>query len=244
MNIKADTLVVPDEQKMAVLRRVCAKMAHDINNLLGAIEGYSTFAASALAPGSQARADIEDVRASAAKGAELTGRLSLFAGRRTLARSELSPAGLLEAAAAGRGAGWEKINFRTAANAAAAVNADEDMLKQALAELLRNARYSCQAGGEVTAGAEDVSVPPERNRAQKPAAGNAAFVRFYVADSGPGPGAADLPRLFEPFFSTRSARGLGLAAVYGAALLHGGWAECLLPAGGGCEFSFYIPAGI
>jgi signal transduction histidine kinase len=112
------------------------------------------------------------------------------------------------------------------------VAGDEGLLRQALLNLARNAAEACGSanGGRVTLRGEMV-----RN-------GEAGFQRITVSDNGPGiPGEA-LPKLFQPFFTTKTqGTGLGLAVVQKIIVQHGGQVEARNHAEGGAAFIVTLP---
>jgi len=110
------------------------------------------------------------------------------------------------------------------------VAADEAQLRQALINLIRNAREAMADGG---ARRIDVSV--------RDSAGRIAIV---IHDSGPGIGAADIGKVFDPFFSTKErGTGLGLALVQQVVVDHGGQIEVASPPGAGTTFTLTLPVG-
>jgi PAS domain S-box-containing protein len=113
------------------------------------------------------------------------------------------------------------------------VAGDEGLLKQALLNLARNAAEACAAaegGGHVVVRGE--VIPGEESGAQ----------RITVADNGPGIAAAALPKLFRPFFTTKTnGTGLGLAVVQKIILQHGGLVEVRNCPEGGAAFIITLP---
>jgi signal transduction histidine kinase len=72
--------------------------------------------------------------------------------------------------------------------------------------------------------------------------GNRKWQRICVSDNGPGVPKQDLPKIFLPFYTTKSeGTGLGLAVVQKVALQHGGSIEARNGAGGGAEFLLWLP---
>jgi len=110
------------------------------------------------------------------------------------------------------------------------IPADEAQLRQALINLVRNAR---EAMSGATARRLAVSV--------REAAGRIAI---SIRDSGSGIGAADMSKIFDPFFSTKQrGTGLGLALVQQILVDHGGQIEVASPPGAGTTFTLTLPVG-
>jgi two-component system NtrC family sensor kinase len=104
---------------------------------------------------------------------------------------------------------------------------DESQIRQALLNLVRNAKEAMPEGGRMR-----VEV----------AALDAGWLRLSVADSGPGISAENLGKIFDPFFSTKDkGTGLGLALVQQIVSEHGGRIEVDLPPAGGTVFSLVLP---
>jgi len=113
------------------------------------------------------------------------------------------------------------------------VPGDEALLRQALINLVRNAAESARDAGAdprvtISGSIEEL--------------GGRSWQRIRVADNGPGIPERDLPKIFLPFFTTKSdGTGLGLAVVQKVALQHGGSIEARNQAGGGAEFLLWLP---
>lgn len=225
------------------LGRMARAMAHDMNNLLGAIEGYATLGLRAVNKGDQLWSDLNEIRAAVKRGAEINKALLVFGRPRQTGRLPLRPAALLPA-------------LRGAVPAGISLEADvPDNLPEVLAapaqlellflQLLSNAAEAMRGGGVVKLSATVRELRAGEVFAPDPAAAGGKFVRFSVADSGEGMTPETEERLFEPFFSTREkgrGAGLGLAQVYGIARQHNGWLEVKTARGAGSEFSLYLPA--
>ncbi len=118
---------------------------------------------------------------------------------------------------------------------------DRQLLRQALAELLANARQAAPASHPITVRtAIDPATPPA---SATPAAPAAPWIRISVHDTGPGLTAAARDRAGEPFFTTRpEADGLGLSLVRGVAVAHGGRLHLESPDAGGTVATLSLPA--
>ncbi|MGH9639906.1 MAG: two-component system sensor histidine kinase NtrB, partial [Bryobacteraceae bacterium] len=110
---------------------------------------------------------------------------------------------------------------------------DEALLRQALINLVRNGIEAARASGDsarvvISGTMEEL--------------GGRSWQRIRVADNGPGIPDRDLPKIFLPFYTTKSeGTGLGLAVVQKIALQHGGSIEARNQAGGGAEFLLWLP---
>jgi signal transduction histidine kinase len=113
------------------------------------------------------------------------------------------------------------------------VSGDEALLRQALLNLVRNAAeaaHSAPAGGRV------------RIRGIVNAKAGGGIQQISVLDNGPGIPPADLPRIFQPFYTTKTqGTGLGLAIVQKIILQHGGSVEARNRSQGGAEFIVTLP---
>ena len=108
------------------------------------------------------------------------------------------------------------------------VAADENQVRQALLNLVRNAKEAMPSGGKLR-----VEVGP----------GSPGQVRLAIADSGPGIAAEDLGKIFDPFFSTKEkGTGLGLSVVQQIVTEHGGRVEVTTPPQGGTVFVLSFPS--
>ncbi len=106
---------------------------------------------------------------------------------------------------------------------------DAQQMRQVLMGLCLNAAEAMPGGGRVSV------------RARREAAGNRIVIE--VSDTGPGIDAETMPRIFEPFFSTKSAgRGMGLAAIRGIVENHDGEIRAESRPGEGATFTVVLPA--
>jgi two-component system cell cycle sensor histidine kinase/response regulator CckA len=246
MNTEKNLVCQPDAKKMEALMRLSGKTAHDLNNILGAIEGYATLAASAMKTDDPAKADMGEIQQAVAKAAGLMKQFLVFSGRYGVGKTSCDISGLL-AGLTGKTSGdvWKGVKLELDVQPGLPViSADASGVEQALLKLLDNAREAMPGGGAITVRAVSVSLPPAAVKARKPPESACEFIKISVTDSGPGIPEEVRERLFEPFFTTKKNQpgaGLGLPAVYGIAARHNGWVEFNSEPGRGGEFIVFLP---
>jgi signal transduction histidine kinase len=114
-------------------------------------------------------------------------------------------------------------------------------LTQVLLELANNAREAMEDKGAITVRTRNVTVD-DAYVVTHPFARKGEFVVISVADTGPGIDPAMVPRLFEPFATTKLfGRGLGLATVFGALKQAGGWVTACSEPDAGTRIDLYLP---
>jgi len=237
---------VPEREKMQALGRLSAKISHDLNNILGAIEGYATLIMNSSGADSPFAPDLLEIRASVAKAAGILRKLAVFGGRQILNR-KLCPVNTVIEAACKREelsrAGKFRIETRLSPGLPD-IMVDEAKLDEALVNLLVNA---CEAMSGVGMAVVSSALARRGGGAGSPAAHrdeDLTFVKISVRDRGAGISADVLDHLFEPMFSRPekgAGAGMGLAVVYAVAAQHNGWVEVKSGSGRGSEFSLFLP---
>ena len=121
------------------------------------------------------------------------------------------------------------------------VEVDEGQITQAISNLVINAREAMPTGGTVRISAENVTVGEERKPGLPPREGR--YVKISVQDQGPGIPEAELPKVFDPYFTTKQeGSGLGLAITYSVIKNHAGHIAVDSKLGTGTTFYIYLPA--
>lgn len=228
-------------QKMEAIGRLAGGVAHDFNNTLTAISGFTALAIESLPPDSPAREDLGQVVDAAGRAADLTRQLLGFARKQTaqprvldLGRTIVPMLELL------RRTIGEHITLEAEfAPDTWPVRIDPSQLDQVLTNLVVNARDAIAGTGRISvrvrnAALHDSEVPQRRGE----------WVVLIVSDTGKGMSKETLDRAFEPFFTTKpegQGTGLGLATVYGIVDQNGGFIDVESAPGAGTSFHIHLP---
>ncbi|MET0391330.1 MAG: ATP-binding protein [Polyangiales bacterium] len=232
-------------QKMEAVGRLAGGIAHDFNNVLSAILGYADLIYRGLAAGDPMRADVEELRRSGRRAADLTKQLLMFSRRQVLSpqvvdlRSILSGMqNMLE-----RMLG-EDIELQCRSEPELGlVEVDPTGIEQVLMNLVVNARDAMPQGGKLTLEASNLLVD-ERVAREQPGLPVGPCVLLTVTDNGLGMDEATRAQVFEPFFTTKElgkGTGLGLAIVFGIVKQSGGHVGLCSEVGVGTRVKLYLP---
>lgn len=233
-------------QKLETVGRLAGGMAHEFNNLLTVILGYSQMAMAELsAEESQKRANLEEVQTAAKRGADLVRQLQAFSRRQIVSPEVLNLNELiLNMDSMLRRLIGEDIELvMLPAPRLGLVNADPGQIEHVLLNLAVNAREAMPGGGKLTFETADVTLDHDFTRLHpEMIAGD--YVRLTVSDNGSGMTEEVKAHIFEPFFTTRDVgkgTGLGLATCYGIVKHSGGHIEVHSQPGQGTTFEIYLP---
>ena len=232
-------------QKLEAIGQLAGGIAHDYNNLLTVINGYSEFALEALGPEAPLRQDIEDIHTAGERAAELTRQLLAFS-RKQLQRVEpLNLNSVLE----GMGSKLQQaigdnisIELRLQEDLGL-IKADPCQIEQVVLNLATNARDAMPDGGTLALETANVMLD-ETSAIGTLGTTIGPHVTLTVTDTGTGIPPAIIGHVFEPFFTTKEVgkgTGLGLAAVYGIIKQSGGDIHLYSEPGLGTSFRIYLP---
>ncbi|MEO1676592.1 MAG: ATP-binding protein [Pseudomonadota bacterium] len=232
-------------QKMQAIGQLAGGVAHDFNNLLTAISGHCDLLLLRHAPDDPDYADLVQINQNANRAASLVGQLLAFSRKQTLQLEavDLSDSMGELAHLLNRLVG-EKIHLTVHHDPELKpIRADKRQLEQVIMNLVVNARDAMPDGGEVRIETQTrrLSEAFRRDRAEVPA-GDYVLVR--VTDEGKGIPAENLPKIFEPFFSTKKVgegTGLGLSTAYGIVKQTGGFIFADSVIGEGTTFTLFFP---
>ena len=235
-----------ESQKMEAVGRLAGGVAHDFNNMLTVIRGYSELVLSRLVPGDALRRELEEIKKAADRASGLTGQLLAFSRRQFIAPKMLdlnaiinNMEGMLH-----RLLGEDIIELCTVLHAETGqLKADPGHIEQVIMNLAVNARDAMPSGGRLTIETGNVQFG---GRGSRPPLGcePGSFVMLTMRDSGHGMDEETQSHIFEPFFTTKEkgkGTGLGLSTVYGIVKQSGGYIEVESKPGRGATFKIYFP---
>jgi two-component system cell cycle sensor histidine kinase/response regulator CckA len=235
-------------ERMEAIGKLAGGIAHNFNNMLSTILGYSDLLLADLPIGDPRREEIEEIRQAAIRSAELTRQLLAFSRQQMLQPTELGVNDVVTAMERTfRGLLGDQVDLTLGLDPALGpVVADRSQLEQVLINLVLNAR-DAMAGferGELRIETTPLTLTrPDRTSAgvEVPAGD---YVVLRVRDTGRGMDSETRTRAFEPFFTTKRAGegiGLGLATAYGIVKQSGGFIWIESEPGRGTAVSVYLP---
>jgi signal transduction histidine kinase len=235
-------------ERMDAVGRMSGGLAHDFNNLVTVIMGYTRLVLDDLDeyPNSDViRGNVQGVYDTARRSAELSRQLLAFSRSQPPNATVLQPdVAIRENRTMIEGLMPEYVRLEVHRRAGeAAIRIDRTRFEQIILNLLLNARDAIQRGGEITLSSELMTLTsPLPTMTQTVAPGDYYVLR--VADSGKGIDTEHLPHVFEPFFTTKESdrgSGFGLATVYSAVDESDGAIDVTSTVGQGTTFTVYLP---
>jgi signal transduction histidine kinase len=219
-------------ERLATVGRMAAQITHEIRNPLASLGLYVELLGDELpAEDEEARRLVASIGNEIDRLSEITETYLRFVRlpRPKLEREDLGAiaTAVMEFARAELSKAGISLELSVAAGLPE-VAADENQIRQALLNLVRNAKEAMPSGGKIR-----VEVT----------AGGPGQIRLSIADTGPGIAPEHLGKIFDPFFSTKEkGTGLGLALVQQILAEHGGRVEVASPPTGGTVFTIGMPA--
>jgi PAS domain S-box-containing protein len=235
-------------ERMQAAGKLAGGVAHEVNNMMTGVIGFSEFLLRSLDEGDVRRSDVEEIIKAGTRAADVTRQLLAFTRQQFLQPQILDVNNVV--------ADMEKLLRRSLgeghvlelklAPGAGQLRADRGQLEQVLINLVINARDAMTTHGRVTietAAAVWDEVYAQRHGGVDLPLGS--YVMLAVSDTGCGMDAEIQERIFEPFFTTKpvgQGTGLGLSTVYGIVKQSGGYVWVYSEVDQGSVFKVYLPA--
>ncbi len=236
-------------EKMETLGQLAGRVAHDLNNVLGILSGYSEILLEEIPESHRSRVHVEKILQSTEKGAAIIQDLLTMARRGVVVSevinlnnvvSDFLKTPVFDALQAY----YPCVTFR--------IECDENLLnikgspvhlEKTLMNLVSNAAEAIQGTGEVTIQTEGCYLDNAIRGYDEVREGDYAVLT--VSDTGAGIPAENRGKIFEPFYTKKtmgkSGTGLGLAIVWGAVKDHQGYIDVQTEIGQGTTFTLYFP---
>ena len=234
------------QDRLAAIGRLAAGVAHDFNNIVTVISVCAQLLQSQDGLDENGREQLGHIRREAERAASLIWQILDFAHRGPITRTPVDlDRFFVDFVPVLRRVQPARISIAFSSDTAEhRAMADAGRLEQILSNLAANACDAIPADGHIEIALSRENVACETS-APVPGMAPGAWIRIGFADTGTGIAPELLPRIFEPFFSTRlpgHGTGLGLAQVYGLVSQHGGHIDVSSTVGEGTTVSFWIPA--
>jgi PAS domain S-box-containing protein len=236
-------------EKMEALGQLAGGVAHDLNNVLGILSGYSELLLMEIPEGSSSRGHIEKILQSTEKGAAIIQDLLTLARLGVTASDVINlnsvVSGFLKTPVFEKMKDYHpRVTFKAECDQNLLnIKGSSVHLEKTLMNLVSNAAESISGKGEVT-------IRTESRYLDKPILGyddlkEGDYAVLTVSDTGMGIPAENREKIFEPFYTKktmgRSGTGLGLAIVWGTVKDHNGYIDLQTEVGEGTTFTLYFP---
>jgi PAS domain S-box-containing protein len=232
-------------QKMEAVGTLAGGVAHDFNNILTAIIGYSSLMQMKMDENDPLRPSVDSILASTERAANLTQSLLAFSRKQVIAPKQVDMNTIVRRVEKliERLIGEDIEITQVLRGEPLPIKADAGQIEQVLINLATNARDAMPQGGKLTI--ETGIVEMGNEYVKEHGYGKLGkYAHLTVTDTGTGMDKNTVERIFEPFFTTKSTgkgTGLGLAIVYGIVKQHNGYINVHSVPGIGTTFNIYLP---
>ncbi|HYV97049.1 MAG TPA: ATP-binding protein, partial [Gemmatimonadaceae bacterium] len=232
-------------QKLEAVGQLAGGVAHDFNNVLGAIMLQLEYLETQLDDRAGTLETLRELRASADRASRLPRQLLAFSRRQSMnvATHDLNVI-VAELLRMVRRLIGERVTVSfTPGNASLPFSGDAGMIEQVVVNLCVNARDAMESGGKLLLETRRVEIADD-GVAAHPGGRAGSFVELSVTDTGTGMSADVMAHIFEPFYTTKPVgrgTGLGLATTHGIVAQHQGWIEVESTEGHGSTFRVFLP---
>jgi two-component system cell cycle sensor histidine kinase/response regulator CckA len=237
-------------QRLEAIRRLAGGVAHDFNNTLTAINGYSEILLAAMDKDNPLRESLEQINLAGSRAARLTRELLAFGRNQMLMAREFDLNPFLSSLAPEiRRILGDAIRLDLEPGSRPLrVNCDPAQMENVVINIVQNARDAMPEGGMLAIRCQARQAAQGQRGADlnfPGFTGEGAYGVITLADTGRGMEPSVLTRIFEPFFTTKpkaKRTGMGLSAAYGIVKQSGGTITVDSAPGRGSRFEVWIPA--
>lgn len=233
-------------QKLEAIGTLAGGVAHDFNNMLGVIIGYSGLLKSKLADKESLLEDVVEIERAAMRSKDTTSQLLAFSRQDAVNPTAVDLLSHIESLerTLSRLIG-ENIELKVKAEKGLQfVKIDPSQLDQIVINLIVNSRDAMPSGGKIVVKLSNITLDLDFC-AREPDATPGRYVLIEIEDNGVGMDSETMMHVFEPFFTTKKVgegTGLGLATIYGIIKQNKGIIHVTSDLGEGTVFKVYLPA--
>lgn len=237
---------VQQAHKMEAIGTLAGGIAHDFNNILGIIIGNAELAVDDVPDWNPARSFLEEIRKASLRAKEVVRQILSFSRMNEERREPLDILPIIqESIQMLRSIIPADIEFRAHLPAECpAVMADATQIHQIMINLCTNAAHAMEtSGGVLDIILAEIQVTGEDLRPGDETLPG-AYLRLTIRDTGPGIAPEHLPRIFDPYFTTKEigkGSGMGLAVVHGIVKRHNGFIRVNSQVDQGTAMDVYLP---
>jgi len=230
-------------QKMDALGKLTGGIAHDYNNMLGVILGYSDLLKSSLSDQPEKIDYIDKITHAAERGVKLTSKLMSFSRLKENTAEKVSLNTLIR----NQQHMLEKtltVRIKLLLNLETnlwPIKVDCGDLEDSILNICINAMHAIQNSGQLTIQTQNVSTEKENTAILNLQPGD--YIVLSISDNGCGMNEETVSKIFDPFYSTKGSKGtgLGLSQVYGFIKRSNGAVKVYSEVGHGSRFALYFP---
>jgi signal transduction histidine kinase len=231
-------------RRMETIGALASGIAHNFNNITGAILGHAETAQAQVEPGSRAAGNLTEIRRAGERARELVDQILTFGRRSAVRRSNICVESLIaETKSLLHPSLPPRINIVFhATSQRTMISGEPAQLQQVILNVCNNAVQAMEAAGVIEIEVDTKQIG-RALRAVQCELVPGRYVVISIIDPGHGMDETLLERIFEPFFTTRlEGNGLGLAMVREIVLDHGGAVKVQSAPGAGTRFDIWLPA--
>jgi PAS domain S-box-containing protein len=226
-------------QKLESIGVLAGGIAHDFNNLLTAILGNISLSKMYVSEGDKIHQKLVEAEKASLRARDLTQQLLTFSRGGAPVKKTAAVTDIIRDSVAFTLSGSRATYRFSIADELWPVEADEGQMSQVINNLILNADQAMPSGGVIEVGCSNLTVGVDSLLPLR----NGRYVVITIKDQGIGIPEEALPRIFDPYFTTKKdGKGLGLATVYSIVRNHDGHISVNSSPGVGTTFTIYLPA--